>query len=184
MDASTSHPIVLGFMRKSMRQNSPGRFCLIVSQGSDPLAQESERGGVTGAHFLARNRVCAKSCGLVTEVATTGAHCLAEAPRIAVWWPEARPQMHIPWQNREQVPRNAALWSRGVASCSTSRNPTPSLSPKAPTAATAGRLPRQGVARRVAQPDCIAGHGVRPERLGLGALAYPMSRISTGSNSP
>ena len=101
MDASTSHPIVLGFIRKSMRQNPPGRFCLIVSQGSDPLAQESERGGVTGARFLARTRLHAKSCGLVTETATTGAHCLAEAPRIAVWWPEARPQMHISWQNRE-----------------------------------------------------------------------------------
>ena len=127
--------------------------------GSDPLAQENERGGVTGAHFLARDRACAKKCVPMTRLATTGAHCLAEAPRIAVWWPEARPQMHISWQNREQGPRNAALWSRGMTLCSTSRNPTPSLSPKAPTAATAGQLLRQGVVRRVTHPDCIAGHG-------------------------
>lgn len=125
MPASTSHPIVLGFMRKSMRQNPPGRFCLLVSQGSDPLAHECEQDGVIGAHFLARDRVCAKSCGLVTEAATTGAHYLAEAPRIAVWWLEARPQMHIPWQNHEQVPQNAALWSARHDAMRPSRNLPP-----------------------------------------------------------
>lgn len=138
----------------------------------------------TGAHFLARDRICAKECGPMTKPATTGAHCLAESPRIAAWWPEARPQMHIPWQNRERVPQNATMWSRGMTPCTLREIRLPSLSPKAPAAETAGQLLRQGVARRVALPGCIAGHGVRPEQLGLGALAYPMSRISTGSSSP
>lgn len=36
MPASTSHPIVLGFMRKSMRQNPPGRFCLLPPHPPSP----------------------------------------------------------------------------------------------------------------------------------------------------